>query len=377
MANQYGSPPSIPWKFRPDFGNFVYRRSTDQIVPQNGRPYPRPSHIPAHLLSNAIWEPFQYTGSPPSSSSGFMTQRGQLPGIQLQPGQVRAQAGQSSQPRTFPNGPGQNRQPSVQDVTQAIRDCGLDPRVRTTEFQQNGQNLQHAFDPRTSVATLGATLGQASSQSSRGQPSNPRQGRAGKSDSRDVLYPDYKIHKSKFFVVGRVFLVLWTEPAGGGGTAVSRYEVLNHLGQRVFSKIRRFVVVRAGPHFCSALPISTYNGQGVAKQTVVKSDHAIIYTGPIAPTPRRGELPGRGEAPMRSIPIRVDLDNATEKLDPMSRINFGGVHLIQHNVKTKSFGVVNKNSLTRLRTVREGFAWGRLSMIHSSRVLIDCLSRVS
>jgi hypothetical protein len=260
-----------------------------------------------------------------------------------------APASQSTQPRIFPSGASQNRQSSVQDVTQAIRDCSLNPRVRTTEFQKNDQNLKHAFDPRTSVATLGATPGQASSQSSRGQTNNPRQGRAGKSESRDVLYPDYKIHPAKFFVVGRVFLVLWTEPAGGGGTAISRYEVLNHLGQRVFSKIRRFVVVRAGPHFCSALPISTYNQQGVAKQTVVKSDHAIIYTGPIAPTPRRGELPGRGEAPMRSIPIRVDLDNATEKLDPMSRINFGGVHLIQHNVKTKSFGIVNRNSLADLQ----------------------------
>jgi hypothetical protein len=334
MANQYGSQPSIPWKFRPDFGDFVYRRSIDQIVPRNGQPYPRPSHIPAHLLSHAVWEPFQYTGSPPSSASEFMVGP-RPPGSQFPGGQSRqmpAPASQSTQPRIFPSGADQRRQSSVQDVTQAIRDCRLNPRVKTTEFQQNGQNLKHAFDPRTSVATLGATPEQTSPQSSRGQTNNPRQGRVGKSENRDVLYPDYKIRPAKFFVVGRVFLVLWTEPAGGGGTAISKYEVLNHLGQRVFSKIRRFVVVREGPHFCSALPISTYNKQGVAKQTVVKSDHAIIYTGSTAPNPRRGELPGRGEAPMRSIPIRVDMDNASEKLDPMSRINFGGVHLIQHNV---------------------------------------------
>ncbi len=43
----------------------------------------------------------------------------------------------------------------------------------------------------------------------------------------------------------------------------------------------------------------------------------------------------------------------------------------------RKVGGVNKNSLTRLRTVREGFAWGRLSMIHSSRVRIDCLSGVN
>ena len=255
------------------------------------------------------------------------------------------------QPRNFPSSAGQS---GMQDVTQAIRNFGLAPMVqgndvRTSEFHQNGQVLKHEFDPRKGVATLGATAGQATSQGSRGQTRDPRQSRGGKGDNRDILYPDYKFHPAKFFVVGRVFLVLWAEPAGGAGTAISRHEVLNQLGQRVFSKIRRFVVVREGPHYCSALPISTYNGQGVAKQRVVKSDHAIIYTGPTAPTPRPGELPGRGEAPMRSIPIRVDLDNATERLDVMSRINLGGVHLIQHNVKTKSFGNVNKNSLADLQ----------------------------
>jgi len=360
MANPYGSSNSPPWKFRPDFGEFVYKRSTDQIVHRNGQTQRRPPHVPADSLAYAAWEGFQYTGSPPTSASGFSLQSGtgyRPPSGQLPVGQTHGQQGQPFQPRNPPAG-----QSSAQQVTQAIRNYSITPGpqgessrpqghvVRTTEFQRNGQNLRHAFDPRRGVATLAATPEQVTGESSRGQASGSRQSRGGRNEDRNVLFPDYRIHPGKFFKVGRVFLVLWAEPAGGGGTVVSRYEVLNQFNERVFSKIRRFVVVREGTQSCSALPITTYGGQGVAKATVVKSDHAIIHTGPNAPDPSNDELPGRGEAPMRSIPIRVDLDNASERLDDKSRINLKAVHYIQHNVKTKSFGCVNRNSLGDLET---------------------------
>jgi hypothetical protein len=151
-------------------------------------------------------------------------------------------------------------------------------------------------------------------------------------------------------VVGRAFVVLWAEPAGGGGgTIASKYESVNQLGQRVYSKARRFVVVKEGTQWCHALPITTYGGRGVAKPTVVKADHAIIYTGEVVPSPSPEEVPGPGDAPMRSIPIRVNWDNPSEKLDAMSRINFGGLTMVQHNVMTKNCGMVNKNSLAALK----------------------------
>ena len=232
----------------------------------------------------------------------------------------------------------------VQEIAQSSRNPQM------MEFQQNGQSLRYAFDPRTGITTLGAVPGQTQSQRSGGQASNPHQRLGDKGKNRDILYPDYKLHSAKFFQVGRVFLVLWADSGDKDGKVDSVVGASrNHLGQMVFSKIRRFVVVREGAKFCHALPISTYSGQGVAKPSVVKSDHAIIYTGPEAPLPRRGEFPSRGEAPMRSIPIRVNMDNASEKLDPMCRINFGGLHMIQHNVKTRSFGTVHKNSLADLQ----------------------------
>jgi len=179
----------------------------------------------------------------------------------------------------------------------------------------------------------------------------------GTAGSAERLFPDYIVRPSRFFCLGRVFLVLWAEPAGGNGsnagtivTMQERGTVLNHLGERVFSKVRRFVVIRESDQYCNALPITTYSGQGVAKPRVVKSEHAIIYTGRVPPQSRPNERPLRGDTGMRPLSIRVDPDNQTDRLDPMSRIHFGGVHQVHHNIKTKSLGIVNRQSIDALQS---------------------------
>lgn len=165
------------------------------------------------------------------------------------------------------------------------------------------------------------------------------------------LFAEYKIRPNarRFFREGRVFLVLWAEPAGGNSTLVSKETVVNHLGELVYSKIRRFVVIREGENYCSALPIATYTGRGVSKSTTRKSEHVVIYTGRQVPSIRSDELPQPGELGMRDHPIRVDPDKPTDKLDPMSRLDLAGVHTIQHNVKVKPFGTVNGSDLTALK----------------------------
>jgi hypothetical protein len=348
MANEYGPSRSPPWKFSPSFGEFVYKPSTDQIITRNGQAQPRPPKVSAASLSYAIWEGFQYNG-PPRTPSGYAIQSGfgGLQASQMQTGQI-PQGRHSVQARSLPVGASRPSSSMVQEMDRGSRIQAND--FQTIEFQRNGQSLRHAFDPRTGTATLSAVPGQTQSQRSGGQASNPHQRLGDKGKNRDILYSDYKLHPANFFKVGRVFLVLWAEPASKDGKVDSVIGASqSQLEQRVFSKVRRFVVVREGAQFCHALPISTYSGQGVSKLRVVKSDHAIIHTGPTAPSASPRESPGRGEAPMRSIAIRVDLDSASEKLDPMSRINFGGIHMIQHNVKTKSLGFVNKNSLKNLQ----------------------------
>lgn len=51
---------------------------------------------------------------------------------------------------------------------------------------------------------------------------------------------------------------------------------------------------------------------------------------------------------MRPSPIRVDPDEKGSKLNPCSRVNFGKVYTIEHNVKVKSWGMVNRDSMQAL-----------------------------
>ena len=177
-------------------------------------------------------------------------------------------------------------------------------------------------------------------------PSDVREGDA------ENLYPDFKVRPSSFFALGKVFSVLWVEPAGS--TVITTFQKPNpsiskgRFNENVFSKVRRFVVVREGAAYCSALPIASYGHQGVGKRFVVKSEHAIIHTSKTAPVPLPDETPGRDEPGMRSQPIRVVPDNPTDKLDDESRIDFGKVHTIHHNIKVKAFGMVHPKFMAAL-----------------------------
>lgn len=95
-------------------------------------------------------------------------------------------------------------------------------------------------------------------------------------------------------------------------------------------------------------PIVTYGHQGVSKKGVNKSEHAIIHTGKKIPAALPQELPERGERGLLPQPIRVDPDDPEQKLDPMSRVDFAKVYTIQHNVKVRSLGKVNRTSMQPL-----------------------------
>lgn len=86
-------------------------------------------------------------------------------------------------------------------------------------------------------------------------------------------------------------------------------------------------------------PILTYGGQGTNKKGVKAEDHAIIYTGPVAPVP----LPGENRISHR--PVRVDMDDAQEKLSPESRVNYSKVYTVEHNVKVYFIGKIHKDSV--------------------------------
>lgn len=238
-----------------------------------------------------------------------------------------------------PRGP-KGKQPAVQPVR---KPKGPPPRP-----------LRNIPQGETQVVFQPATGSQIARNEPVRQPNeNGRMKHIGNPDITTQLFPGFKIRKNpkKYFRVGRIFLVLWSENAGG--TVATRYVpgiTLNHLGERVFSKVRRFVVIREGHNFCHGLPINTYGGRGVAKPGVVKSDHVIIYSGRVAPTPQRDELPPRGQrGGMRPVPIQVESDEPINALDPMSRLNLAGVTMVQHNIKVLNFGKVCDGSVNALR----------------------------
>ncbi|KAK3719953.1 hypothetical protein LTR37_004076 [Vermiconidia calcicola] len=149
----------------------------------------------------------------------------------------------------------------------------------------------------------------------------------------------------------------WSEPSGRGApddnaTIVTQMREQiprefvrdRRFGQYIYSKIRWFIVVRAGTDSCLCVPIITYQGQGVTKESVVKGNHAIVYTTKRSPDPLPNEVPQRaGDRHMRTS-VRIKPDEKGDQLMNMSRIDYGRVYTIEHNVKAMAFGWVHEES---------------------------------
>ncbi|KAK4892803.1 hypothetical protein LTR27_008717 [Elasticomyces elasticus] len=132
--------------------------------------------------------------------------------------------------------------------------------------------------------------------------------------------------------------------------------------------VRRFVVVQPATDpdsEFSAIPIRTYDGDGVAGEddhgrSIVKAHHAIIYTAnpirPPAPFPTAAESPrmstnGTRERGMQYVPILVDELDRTRPLDPMSRLDFFDVHNFDTSLQNiRVYGDVHRDSQLPLRT---------------------------
>jgi hypothetical protein len=170
--------------------------------------------------------------------------------------------------------------------------------------------------------------------------------------ARPPLLSSYYIRRNTkaFFIVGKVLLCLWAEPAGPYRTTgdVDGYLDGRYSDEYVFSKIRWFVVVRVDDTYCTVLQIATYGSQGVSKPMLKKSEHGIIYSDDRYSLAREYERAIPGETPMQQIPIRVNPDTPNQHLDPMSRVHYGKPYTIEYNLKVRSFGVVDPRSLGAL-----------------------------
>ncbi|KAM0718567.1 hypothetical protein Q7P37_005637 [Cladosporium fusiforme] len=167
-------------------------------------------------------------------------------------------------------------------------------------------------------------------------------------ESDGLTSVDYQPRKypRKYFQIGKVFLTVHTEQYGQTGKPKQGPETLRTLnndvfavahGSLAFSKVRRFIVVREGGNSCQALAISTHSGQGARAPRNQSPDHGIVFTGSNAPQAfkhEKGILLGA---------IRVDPSNASDRLHVASRLNYGKVYNVEHNVEVKPYGIVNSN----------------------------------
>ncbi|USP75080.1 uncharacterized protein yc1106_02354 [Curvularia clavata] len=158
----------------------------------------------------------------------------------------------------------------------------------------------------------------------------------------EPLDSSYYVRSSSFFVVGRVFSVLFSEAAGATATPYNdSFSCVKH-GELVYSQIRRFIVVSTRHGFCYAVPIFTYGNQATTKRGVDPSAHSIAYSMGSSYTLLRGE------STLEKQPICIMMAQGVPSLSVASRIFFGIHHAIQHNVKVKDIGQVHPNDLRNL-----------------------------
>jgi hypothetical protein len=174
----------------------------------------------------------------------------------------------------------------------------------------------------------------------------------GSSVDHEELDPRYRrrIDAEKFFVPGRVLALLWHESAGDSKpdseSSFVAQTTRGRYGEKIFSHIRRMVVVKERQGYCVCIPINTYGGQGVSKHGLSDSErkaHAVIHSSNTSPG-----IKGSEKGSMIKSPIAVDMASAEQKLDRMSRLNFSRPHSVEWNVKVMNVGMVTKKSMPSL-----------------------------
>ncbi|KAN0095181.1 hypothetical protein V8E51_015892 [Hyaloscypha variabilis] len=180
--------------------------------------------------------------------------------------------------------------------------------------------------------------------------------------SYETLDPRYRQvpeeDQKDFWRIGRVFMMLWTEPAGpqvppGGGTRNGSHISTTWLGQEAYSEIRRFVVIQEGwgSNICS--PIQTYSNQATLKSNLPdRQQHAIIYTS--RECPKEYSYKAQDGSTVREgltkDPIRVQSEQEGPEgiLHPLSRLNYSKIYTVENYVRVLNIGMVHKDYISSL-----------------------------
>ena len=172
-------------------------------------------------------------------------------------------------------------------------------------------------------------------------------GTEGVKDPIDPRYVKREPHiAGKLLRVGRVFAIFqhveYNKRPGDSDNWSNKMQHKSRLGHEILSHVQRMIVVKEQHGFCWAIPISTYNGQGMKKKGFNKADidaHAIVH---MAGEPA-GLLPLEPRMIKKAIQV-VPAERGSE-LSAASRINFAKPHTVEHNVKFMNIGVIAPGSM--------------------------------
>ncbi|OKL63571.1 hypothetical protein UA08_01268 [Talaromyces atroroseus] len=165
------------------------------------------------------------------------------------------------------------------------------------------------------------------------------------------------VRRGDFFTPGRIFVVRWFETAApNAANASGRSELIRgSYGQMAYGSWRRMAVIRTFPGQNSSTCVSTrelivpfpphrgiytYGARGLAKRGLDLKHHAILFdesVGQPYTEPNEPEL--------QRPALAVSIDSPEERLDPMSRINFGKLHTVEHNVEVRNVGCISVSSM--------------------------------
>ncbi|KAK5442670.1 tyrosine protein phosphatase 1 [Exophiala xenobiotica] len=155
-----------------------------------------------------------------------------------------------------------------------------------------------------------------------------------------------------FFVPGRVFAILLQEPSCAQSisqkTGSNRKDAFEGLtGNELIGHVRRMIVCRQLQGSSLCVPISSYNGKGVAAKPLSYQErrcYAIVY-----PRGQRAPEGPPGEPNFSKMPIAINLCE-DQVLPESSRIDFGEWTTIEYNVHVMDVGRVAAESMANFES---------------------------
>ncbi|KAL2008504.1 hypothetical protein VTN00DRAFT_6698 [Thermoascus crustaceus] len=138
------------------------------------------------------------------------------------------------------------------------------------------------------------------------------------------------------------------------GLMISTVTPIGDRGHKVFSNVRRFIVIEARNNlFCVCVPVTTYGNQGCKKKGINVQDHVIVADS------RKEAQQLVGEPLLEKRPIFVDLFDSRDTLRPASRVNLRSPTTIHYNLAIRLLGQVHPHYIPRLKQYLPNFGFDR------------------